>query len=266
MIKELKILFLTPFIYICLLSLNLKAQKLPQIQEKGVMLPKNFKVDGTNKEWKNEFVAFNKSLGVYYTIANDFERLYLIIKAEDAQIIYKIISQGLSFIVKDNLQSVNVSYPAYEYEKRPLFLSLKQRSNGINTQEKLVNDSLKNTFNYKLTENLQKIAVTGITTLKDSLISIYNQEGIRANGRFDDKVNYTLELSIPLKLLGNDKKLNYLIQLNGVPGKVSILQTSKGDRIVYKRNGEDWMLGLATPENYALAYPSSLSGTYTLVK
>ncbi len=247
---------------------NAFGQKISQIQEKAIQLPSNYKIDGTAAEWNYTFVAYNKSLGIYYTIANDEEKLYLIIKAEEVQIINKIVSQGISFKIKNSVDknNLNVCYPVYEIKKRPLFLAIKERKNGDNEHEKLINDSLKKSFNSKLVENLQKIGVEGVTEIKDSLISIYNPEGIRANGKFDENVNYTLELGIPLKLLGKEKQFHYSIQINGVPGKVDVIQTSNGDRIVYKRHGENWMVGFATPENYAYAYPSILSGTYTLFK
>jgi hypothetical protein len=243
-----------------------QSQVLSSIQTKSVKIKSIIKIDGYKNDWNNQFEAFNKSVGIHYTLANNSDKLYLIIKAETEQVINKIISQGVTFIVKNEKQNFSFSYPVYEKEKRPLFLSIKQRKilykNNKNTQH----DSLKNSFNSKLTENLLKIGITGISSIKDSLVTIYNQEGIRANGKFDNQVNYILELAIPLELLNIKEKFNYTIQLNGVPGKVEIISTSIGDRITYTRHGENWMVGKATPENYALAYPSSLSGTYTLAK
>lgn len=253
-------------ILFCTLNYNVKAQNLPNIQGKSLALPTNYKIDGAALEWDNKFSAFNKNTGVKYTIANDAKKLYVILKAEEIQIIEKIINQGISFIINDGHTKLNVVYPVYEKDQRPLFLPIEKRNDRKTSEGKIFNDSLKLNFNQKITENLLKLGVEGILSVKDSLISIYNSQGIRVAGKFDDNIFYTLEISVPLEFLPNKNRINYIIQLNGVPGKISIIETAKGNRISYLRHGQNWLLGFATPENYAKAYPSSLSGTYTLVK
>jgi hypothetical protein len=261
MLKKIKITLVLIFAFF-----SLKAQKLLQNQSDNIQLPFIYKIDGIDKEWGSKFAAQNKSVGIKYSIANSDDILYLILKAEETQIINKIVSLGVRFDIKSNNKALSVSYPVYDKEKRPLFLPVKQRKSGINEQEKSINDSLKNIFNAKIAENLLKIGVEGLPENKDSLISIYNKEGIRASGKFDKLLNYTLEFAIPIKLIGKEKKVEYTIQLNGVPGKIIIIQSSNGERITYQRHGENWMVGFATPENYSYANPSSLSGTYTLAK
>jgi hypothetical protein len=61
--------------------------------------------------------------------------------------------------------------------------------------------------------------VTGIAGL-DTLISVYNSDGIKAAQLFDNRMAYTIELAIDLKLLdlsaNNTPKIAYHIALNGV--------------------------------------------------
>lgn len=256
-------------ITIILITYNLnivKAQNLPSIQDKPVALPTNHKVDGSALEWDNKFSAFNKSNGIYYTIANDAKKFYLIVKADESEIIKKIINQGIAFSINNDTSKLSVVYPVYEKEKRPLFLPIEKRKNVKTNDGKIINDSLKNNFNQKINENLFKIGVEGISSVKDSLISIYNPQGIRVAGKFDENIFYTLEIAIPLEFLPNQNQINYTIQLNGVPGKITIINSAKGNRISYVRHGVNWLLGFATPENYAMAYPSSLMGKYILYK
>lgn len=256
----------TIFNVVLAFSLSVKAQNLPSIQEKSTALPTNYKIDGAGLEWGNKFSAENKKTGVQYTIANDAKKLYLIIKAEEVQIIKKIINQGISFNIENGTSKLSVAYPVYDKVKRPLFLPIEDRNDGKTKGGQLINDSLKTNFNKKINENLLKIGVEGISLVKDSLISIYNTQGIRVAGKFDENIFYTLEIAIPLKFLSDKNQISYTIQLNGVPGKVLIIETSRGSRITYVRHGENWMLGFATPENYAMAYPSSFSGVYQLFK
>lgn len=65
---------------------------------------------------------------------------------------------------------------------------------------------------------IKSIRVTGISGV-DSLISIYNEDGIKAACMFDDKKVYTLELCLPLKFLkisaDAEPLLAYHIIING---------------------------------------------------
>lgn len=258
--------FLKTFFLILLISSQISAQKLFEKQNESIKLESNYKIDGAALEWNNKFSAFNKTVGIYYSLANDSKKLYLILKAEDAQIIKKIIFQGITFFIDNGTLKLSFAYPVYDKEKTPLFLRIENRKD-INTKDgKIINDSLKTNFNQKISESLLKIGVKGILSVKDSLISIYNTQGIRVAGKFDENIFYTLEMAIPLELLSDKNQISYTIQLNGVPGKVQIIQTAQGERISYVRHGESWLLGFATPENYAMAYPSSFSGEYTLYK
>jgi hypothetical protein len=258
--------FLLLTLFVSLIMNQLIAQKLSDLQNASVKLNSNYKIDGEASEWNKTFSAKNKTTGIQYTIANNKEKLYLIIRAEEIQIIKKIINQGILFNIDNGTSKLCVAYPVYEKEKRPLFLPIADRKDGKTKEGKIFNDSLKTNLNQKMSENLLKIGVEGIPSVKDSLISIYNTQGIRVAGKFDENIFYTLEMAIPIEFLSNKNQINYTIQLNGVPGKVKIIESTIGNRITYVRHGENWMLGSATPENYAMAYPSSFSGKYILHK
>ena len=56
------------------------AQKLPNVQQASLRAPENVKVDGKPTEWGDKLQAYNKATDVFYTIANDYNNLYLIIQ------------------------------------------------------------------------------------------------------------------------------------------------------------------------------------------
>jgi hypothetical protein len=76
-----------------------------------------------------------------------------------------------------------------------------------------------NNNNKRLDDKSKLIMVTGIKGV-DTLISVYNQEGIKAASQLDNKLVYTYELLIDLKKLGLSanyaSKFAYNIKLAGV--------------------------------------------------
>src|ERR1700761_5811198 len=85
-------------------TVSSQAQKLASVQEKGYWAPDKVKIDGDISEWNNNFQAFNKTTGIYYTIANDKENLYLVIKSADQIINNKIIGGGVNFAINTDLK------------------------------------------------------------------------------------------------------------------------------------------------------------------
>jgi hypothetical protein len=126
----------------------------------------------------------------------------------------------------------------------------------------------------KLKDRLKIIGVTGIKTVEDNVLSIYNEAGIKAAAFFDAQLNYTYELAIPLKCLpgalSKQPKFNYNIKLNGAAayGKnLQLTSTSRGDILTFTGgDGVNYTLGPATPQNMLIAYPTDFWGEYTLAK
>lgn len=253
---------------LCLLNLNLKAQKISNIQEKGVKLPADYKIDGSAQEWNDTFAAYNKSLAINYTIANDDKKIYLIIKITNPEVINKIINLGIkiSFIDGSINNPKTISYPTYPTGLNYLYFPFSKKQTDGTKEAIAFNDSLKNVFNQKITEKSKSIKINGFESITDSLISIYNPDGIRVLAKFDSELAYTYEMAMPLKLIKDSKKINYILLLNGVPGKV-ILIGSKNDKIGYGGyDGINYYIGKATPENYNYVYPNSFDGVYQLYK
>ena len=190
------------------LSAGLKAgaQKLPNTQQESLRTPANVKIDGKATEWNNQFRAYNKSTNVYYTIANDDEHLYLIIQATDPAMISKMIGGGITLTVqrsgkKTDKDGISIMYPVFDKKTRPAF-NLIAIQDKENAHPGSVNkDSVMNAYNKTLSEKSKLISITGIQGM-DSLISVYNQDGIKTIGLFDNKLAYNYEVSIDLKQLG----------------------------------------------------------------
>jgi len=254
--------------------LSANAQKLPNIQQTNVRAPANIKTDGRATEWDNQFQAYNRATNVFYTLSNDDNNLYLTVQAVDEDIIRKIINGRVSFTInksgkKSDLDAIVISYPIFDSKNKPA-INLKDKpkivpGSAISLQKA---DSFMYVNNKQMTDRAKMIKVTGIKTL-DTLISVYNEDGIKAAALFDNKMSYTVEMAVSLKLLDlsvNDAaKFSYNLRLNGVamddvPG-INITRAPNGT-ILSMDIHKDQML-----TNWqGMTVPTDFWGEYTLAK
>lgn len=278
-------------VVLLLISLAASAQKLPNIQETSLRAPGTIKVDGKATEWNNQFQAYNKATEVFYTLSNDNERLYLTVQAIDLDIINKIICGGVTLTINGSGKmkdqgGVAITYPALD---KTLFpgnrISPVHTSHGappvnLDRPDNWPADSFMVIINKDLISKAKDIRVEGVKEISNHLLSIYNQEGIKASALFDNKTAFTSELAIPLKYLGLSanmpKPFVYNIKLKGMETDLND-QRSVGDAIRSQREAmragflmyptPDVIIG--GPETPRLKYlftPADFWGEYTLAK
>ncbi|MBE9666301.1 hypothetical protein [Mucilaginibacter boryungensis] len=256
------------FILISFYGLHLSAQKLPNKQEISLRAPVNIKIDGKATEWDNQFHAFNHATEVFYTISNDDNNLYLTIQAKDRSVISKILNGGISFTVaagdKKDKEAQTITYPVFERNARPalnISKSFYEQTATVNAADSIVMQN-----NRRLEEKSKLIMVTGIKGI-DTLISVYNDNDIKAAEKFDNKMAYTYELAVSLKHVGlsvNTPRFNYHIMLNGtsiLPDKVPI----KFKQVPIMPDAEGLMAAKLGLEAQTTA-PTDFWGEYTLAK
>lgn len=269
---------LTPVLLLVTEVYPSRAQNLPRIQQNSLRVPLNTKIDGKATEWGEKFEAYNNSTEIFYTISNDDDKLYIILRAKIPEIIKKIITGAVSFTFsttdKKLKNPMTISYPAYNKDYPPLRISMDKiiaiEADSLKT--KMRKDSIMNKQNNKLRLGLKLIGVNGTKLLKDSIISIYNEDGFRVMALFNDQQWLTYELAFPLKHLGfNSDKMSiiyYNIKLNGIYGDQSNLktvETSRGKILVSTGpDGRTMNLGPASSQDMNLAYPTEFSGEYHL--
>ena len=269
-----RLLFAFPLL---LLFSSVNAQKLPAIQTKSVRAPANVKVDGKAFEWGDQLQAYNKSTNIFYTIANDDEKLYLIIRATDKRIIGKIINGGVTLTINGtgkmkDIGGSSITFPAYQKEDPMFYFGLREALElGEKNNSQI--DSFMNSRNTVLSSNLKIIGISGISEVKDSIVSVYNEEEIRATGKLDRELTYIGEMAIPLKYLQVEGKqagkFVYNIKLNGTTATGTNVQTHFAGRDIIMYTGRDgirYYLGSSTPENIAIALPTDFWGEYILVR
>jgi len=184
--KKLNKRILTLIFLISAIAAN--AQKLPAVQKESVRAPANIKIDGLATEWDSQFHAYNKSIEVFYTIANDDDNLYLAIHAVNSRIIEKIIEGGITFTVnnsgkKEDKNNVIVLFPLLPLPtgKGVLVSAGKSLTGKTMTDDRQdITQSLnaaaqsnqKNPMdkaNKELLENLKEIKISGINAVTDTV-------------------------------------------------------------------------------------------------
>jgi len=256
--------------------INVNAQKLPAKQAGSLRSPPNIKIDGKATEWNNKFQAYDHATNVFYTLSNDDDNLYLTIQSTDRLISKKIIAGGVKFTLntsgkKNGSDPVAITFPVNEASTYSKISSI---LNGISLKEQnpLVRDSLQSKINTELENSEKEIKITGIRAITDTLISVYNMQGIKACIQFDGKGALTYELAIPIKLSGitYDTKFMYNILLTGLSfsGNSHNVTLSDGSMMtVIRKDRSSAESAAQIAEEYDTLHNSTdLWGDYTLAK
>jgi len=268
------LLVLCLFLFSCI---RVDAQKLPNVQQTSLRAPANIKIDGKAAEWDNQFQAYNKATDVFYTIANDDSKLYLIVKAADMNIVNKIVQAGITFTInstgdRKDKNGVAITFPAREAKSGLLIRFVNRPKPSKDTAMYCMQtDSFMRVSNKKLGDSLKLIRITGVKDIEDNYISVYNDIGIKATALFDDKINYTYELAVPLKYLGltinNKATFSYQIKLNGVAPPNATFQTIPSGRFIVATVGNNQTVFIPNTGPYVgFAFPTDFWGEYTLAK
>ncbi len=210
---------------------NAFAQKLPDVQTGAMAAPSTVKVDGKALEWNDTFAAENKRTEVFYTLANDDKNLYLVLKSSSLANAGKIMAGGITFTIntqgkKREKDAYSLTYPLIKRTAggRPGQGQNRQGAGQGGFQNRAAQtqaqrDSANLAQRKTQLATVKEIKVEGFKSITDTLISIYNEYGIKAVGLFDAKGDFVYELAIPLSLLdlttNNSKEIMYQIKLNG---------------------------------------------------
>lgn len=215
---------------LCLVQYQIFAQKLPDIQTISLPAPVGIKIDGKANEWNDAFAADNKRTGLLYSIANDDKNLYLILKSTNTSNTNKIMLGGITFTVnaqgkKRENEGVSITYPLINranrnqvgrngVERQGTQGGLRNRTQQ-NTQQR---DSIQLVTRKAQLAGVKEIKISGFKAITDSVISIYNEHGLKAVASFNQNGDYVYELAIPLSLLDLTTKSEfaYQLKLNGL--------------------------------------------------
>jgi hypothetical protein len=196
------------------------AQKLPNVQEGSVYAPAKVKIDARLNEWDNNLHADNKTTDILYTVANDDKNLYLIIKSTNQMINNKILAGGINFTIntsakKKEKDAFVVTFPLVDV-KNLRSMVMQRMGGGAGRGPQQMDSAGIASMRKSAVAAAKEIKLVGFKDVADSIISIYNEYGIKAALDYDRNGNLVSELAIPLKYLGDFKEIAYNIKLNGL--------------------------------------------------
>lgn len=255
-LKKLNNAFL--IILITLIAFAANAQKLPAVQQASVNAPADIAIDGKATEWDNKFQAYNKTTGIYYTLSNNEDHLFLTVQATDPNMINKIVAGGLTFTIqksgkKNDKDAISIIYPYFTKKNRPYFnLKAEQGYSAV------LKDSIAKADNKQLDYLMRTIRVSNISDV-DTVITVNNENDIKVAQAFNNNLVYTLELSLNLKQLGisqgGSSKFSYHISI----GDLVIKGLERRSEINYSTD----VMGY---DNSAAVPTYDFWGEYTLAK
>lgn len=234
--------FIRPILNIFLLtgfSLAVNAQKVTELQEVSIQAPHAVKIDGKNFEWTASDFSVNKRTNISYILSNDDKNLYLVIKSTDVPNNMKIMAGGITFAVnpdgkKKEKESITLTYPIINRAAmrggpggggRGQFRAAMGTTMAIggggggqpNTKQR---DSVMSAMQKTQLAQAKEIKIHGFKNTTDTLVSIYNEYGIKAFANIEKDHSFFYEVAIPLEALGisteNPKEFAYNIKVNGL--------------------------------------------------
>jgi len=220
------------------------SQKLPAVQLKSLRIPSNFIIDGKADEWNNSLQAHNKNTDILYTIANDDVNIYLVIQTISPSIIYKVIKGGITLTVNPTAKKFNgsiksITFPVISENGKSVILQTLGKAQPIlytSNYSLSSKDSITKVLNHQLLTYSKEIRISGIKTIADTSISIYNKNGVKSIGLFNNTCVLTYEFLIPLSALDlsieGPGKFYYNVKLNGQSSVVASGLSSDGLAVV----------------------------------
>lgn len=205
---------------LAVISTTAFAQKLPVKQESSVYAPSTIKLDGKITEWGN-LQAYNPATEIFYTMANDGDKLYLICSSTVKEAIQKIQQGGITLTISSTdknsaIEPLAVTYPIVPWVNAQVDYLLKSPGPLSESDLKVAND--------RISGHLKEIKVSGFKDISGGSIPIYNEQGIVGGHYISSNKVYTYELSLPLSLIrpliNNNGTFNYKVQVNGMGNDV----------------------------------------------
>lgn len=182
--------------------------------------------DGLLNDWPDTLSLYNNDAGLYYSLSNDSQNIYLALRSASRESLTRILIRGISFSanIEKKKEAPTVTFPVPD--RTP------GRSRDTKAQPDM-QEALQ-----QLLEKVKDIRVQGFKEIIDGSISLENTYGIRAAAAFDHNNNLVQEIIIPLKLLNlsadTTGPVTYRIRVNGIqepPGRMAPGQADPRQRM-----------------------------------
>lgn len=198
--------FLSSLIYV--VSAQLLSSNIVFAQTLNLKIaPANIIIDGNIKEWGDSLAYTDDKTKLNYTLANDKDNLYLVIRTNNLEQQSDVLGGGITFSVDvkgRNKASYALTFPAG--------ISLGSAGSAMDADQIMLKVK---------TTRFRKIKAEGFSGIDDGqLLSTSNSNGIEVATGYDENGYLTYEELIPLALFSAgkylDKEWAFNIKLNGL--------------------------------------------------
>jgi hypothetical protein len=172
--------------------------------------PANVTIDGDAKEWANDLSYSNNKAKVMYTLSNDKDNFYLVIKTSDAAKQSGILGSGITLGIDTRGKkkpSFSITYPISDQEDQTSFMHM-------NAEQTKAQAEL---------SGYRKIRTEGFAAISDAQLTTTNVYGIKIAIGYDTNGYLIYEEAIPLSLFPVDdlnKEWAFNIKINELDKKV----------------------------------------------
>ena len=180
--------------------------------------PADIKIDGDLKDWGDSLRYYNEDKKIYYTLANDKDNLYMVVRVNDRTEQIRIIRAGLTLSINTKgkkKEESSITFPVSNPDEPQTSPSDDKKTNPDLLDQQDRDEMLR----AKMTK-LRNIKVTGFPDIESDIMTTSNTYGIKVALNIDANDNLVYEAAIPLKFfhaVAPDKtEWAFNIKINGV--------------------------------------------------
>ncbi len=193
--------------------------------------PADIKIDGDLKDWGDSLRYFNADKKIYYTLANDKDNLYMVVRVNDRTEQIRIIRAGLTLSINTKgkkKEESSITFPVSNPDEPQTSPSGDKKGNPDLLDQQDRDEMLR----AKMTK-LRNIKVTGFPDIESDIMTTSNTYGIKVALNIDADDNLVYEAAIPLKFFhaeAPDKtEWAFNIKINGVTHPSNANKTADGN-------------------------------------
>ena len=184
--------------------------------------PANLVIDGSLKEWGDSLRYFNQDKKLNYTIANDKDNIYLVLRLNDHTEQQRALTAGITFSIDPKgkkRETYSVTFPYTD----PDAMAAERLQRLAETPSQPANDDDREQRMQARLTKLRQLKVTGFKDVLNDIITTSNTYGIKTAIDFDDDGYLVYEAQIPINMLhAADEDKNewaFNIKINGITRK-----------------------------------------------
>jgi hypothetical protein len=186
-----------------LVVITITLTNLVKAQTKQTLLPPppTVTIDGSLADWGDSLRYHNNEKNLSYTLANDKENLYVVMRFSDRLEQARVLNAGITLSIDPHgkkKETFAMTFPLrYPGSPAPAFTGRKDDGGDVTKEER------EELMRERIT-TLRSIKMTGFKDIENEMITTSNTYGIKAAIDYDAAGNLVCEAAIPLKFFHAD--------------------------------------------------------------